>query len=151
MPTGSAALLALPGFHGRGARPHIGEWSAAIETARTMPDAELPPTTRRHVGPPPPRAWADKDPVAAARLVHAREALRELSDRVAVPVENLLTPDTVRRLMWQPPSAADIPAALGEMGARPWQVELTAPILRAAIEAARDGGPGTVPPTDELD
>lgn len=151
VPTGSAALLALPGFHGRGARPHLAEWTAALERARSMPDADLPPTSRRQEGPPPPRAWADKDPVAAARLTHVREALHELSDRVSVPVENLLTPDSVRRLMWQPPPSAEIPAALSDLGARQWQVDLTTPLLRAAIEAAEHGRDEPLPPTDPPD
>jgi ribonuclease D len=146
MPASAPALLALPGFHGRGARPHLPAWFAAIETARRLPEVELPPTTRRHEGPPPPRAWADKDPVAAARLARARAALKELGEQLDVPVENLLTPDSVRRLLWQPPAPAKVERVLGDLGARPWQIELTAPILVAAIE---DTG-ATAPAEDEV-
>lgn len=135
MPATPAALLALSGFHGRGARPHLAEWFGALEIARHMPEAELPPTARRQDGPPPPRAWADKDPAAAARLAHARDALRQLAEHLRVPVENLIAPDSVRRVMWQPP--ADVSTTLAELGARRWQVELVAPILATAIAEAK--------------
>jgi ribonuclease D len=134
MPTSSRALMAVSGFHGRGARPHLEEWARALETARALPEAELPPTSRRQEGPPPPRSWADKDPVAAARLATARQGLRELGEKLSVPVENLVAPDYVRRLMWQPPSPADVPGDLARLGARAWQIELSAPILASAIE-----------------
>jgi ribonuclease D len=78
--------------------------------------------------------WAQRDPIAAARLDRARTALKDLSEQVAVPVENLLTPDLVRRLMWQPPEGAGaLAAALSAAGARPWQVELTAGLLEDAL------------------
>jgi ribonuclease D len=50
-------------------------------------------------------------------------------------VENLLSPDTVRRVLWQPPGEDTdaIAARLTELGARPWQVELTAEVLADAI------------------
>jgi ribonuclease D len=134
MPTTPAGLIGLPAFHGRGARPHLARWFEAIETARKLPESELPPSARRNDGPPPPRAWADKDAAAAARLARAREALRELAEQLDLPVENLVTPDSVRRLLWQPPPTTDVAAALADLGARPWQVELVAPVLAAAIE-----------------
>ena len=139
MPTTPANLLGLSGFHGRGARAHLTEWFAALQRARQLPETDLPPTTRRQDGPPPPRAWADKDPAAAARLVHAREALRSLAEELSLPVENLIAPDSVRRVMWQPPS--DVPGALTELGARPWQVELAAPLLTSASAEGEAAAP----------
>ena len=53
-----------------------------------------------------------------------------LAAELDVPVENLLTPDYVRRLAWSPPdplSADSVDAALAELGARPWQRRLTVP------------------------
>jgi ribonuclease D len=51
-------------------------------------------------------------------------------------VENLVSPDAARRVLWSPPSdSAGIAAALAERGARPWQIELTTPVLRAALDA----------------
>ena len=49
-----------------------------------------------------------------------------------MPVENLLTPDVMRRLVWDPPAeltAGAVEARLIKLGARNWQAVLTAPIL----------------------
>lgn len=119
---------------------HQRRWLEAIREASALPDQELPDLARRNDAPPPARAWADRDPAAAARLVRARELLGALSEEHVIPVENLLTPDTVRRVLWQPPQpagqeleVADVAAALAAHGARPWQVDLVAPLLAEAI------------------
>ncbi len=103
LPRDRASLLGLKGFRGRGAERYAAQWLEALRIARELPDSELPPLAARYDGPPPPRAWADRDPVAAARLSAARGALATLSEQLDVPVENLLTPDFVRRLLWEPP------------------------------------------------
>jgi ribonuclease D len=73
-PTGDA-LAALPAFAGRGARRHLRDWEAAVTEALALPETALPATAIASDGPPPPRAWADKDPDAAARLAAARAGL----------------------------------------------------------------------------
>ena len=53
-----------------------------------------------------------------------------------MPVENLLTPDHLRRLAWRPPSVIDldtVTAALRELGAREWQIQQTAAVLTVAF------------------
>ncbi len=139
LPQDKASLLALRGFRGRGAERYVNQWVAALRTARALPESGLPPITARYDGPPPPRAWADRDPAAAARLTTARTALGELAERLEMPVENLLTPDYVRRVMWEPPDveaaalADEVAARLRALGAREWQVELTLAVLVEAI------------------
>lgn len=135
LPTDRAGLLGLRGFHGRGAERYASTWLTALTQASELPESELPQVAVRYDGPPPPRAWAEKDPVAAARLAQARTALHETAERLVVPVENLLTPDYVRRLLWRPPAAelGAVEETLADLGARPWQIELTAPILLAAL------------------
>jgi ribonuclease D len=111
-------------------------WLAAIRRAAEMPEDELPEQTPRGDGPPPVRAWAERDPVAAERLSVARAALATLSEELDVPVENLMTPDSVRRVLWRPPadvSADGVDDALADLGARPWQRELVGPILLDAL------------------
>ena len=132
-PQTAEALLALSTFRGPAARRQAPVWLQSLETARRVPDDELPPLSLAADGPPPPRAWADRDPDAAARLATAREAITALSVRVAVPVENLMTPDVVRRVLWQPPPAADLDDVLRAQGARPWQVELVRPLLLESL------------------
>ena len=146
LPRDRGALLALKGFRGRGAERYANQWVSALRTARGLAEDELPPLAARYDGPPPPRAWADRDPVAAARLARARADLKQLAESLTVPVENLLTPDYVRRLMWEPPVeevSGTLPelveARLTALGARRWQVELTRDLLVTAIVEARPG------------
>lgn len=132
------ALAALPGFGHRMGRRQLEQWQAAIDQARLIPERELPQPGPAFTGPPPPRAWADKDPVAAARLTAARASVSELAEQLNLPQENLITPDTVRRLCWAPPrdrTPEAVSAFLADAGARPWQVELTTPILTGALAA----------------
>jgi ribonuclease D len=119
----------------RPARRNARVWLDAIRRGTALPEGALPALTLPGSGPPPARAWADREPVAAARLAQAREELAAFSAERHVPVENLLTPDILRRVLWSPPadlSEASIAAALSALGARPWQVEITAPILARA-------------------
>jgi ribonuclease D len=139
MPTSTAALLDTPGFHGRGARRYADRWLAALERTRQLRDSELPPLTIRSDGPPAPRVWAERDPVAAMRLGTARLLVAAFAEERQVPVENLLTPDYLRRVLWKPPSAesaqmeAAVEAELAGFGARQWQIEIMAPMITEAI------------------
>ncbi|MER5962711.1 ribonuclease D [Streptomyces sp. NPDC002057] len=138
VPVNLTALTALPGFGHRMGRRQLEQWQAAVDRARALPESELPQPGQQVAGPPPPRAWADKDPVAAARLSAARAAVSELAEELNLPQENLITPDTVRRVCWEPPSPADadgVAAALTGHGARPWQVGLVTPLLVEALTA----------------
>ena len=143
LPTHRRALLKTQGFHGRGAERYASRWVLALQEAAELPEDELPARAPRGDGPPVPRAWAEKDPVAARRLSVARAALTELAEEHHLPVENVLTPDHVRRLLWTPPGtrhpsqlAEAVDQRLIEYGARAWQRELTVPLLTEAILAA---------------
>jgi len=139
LPTNGKLLLDTPGFHGRGARRYLDTWVEALKRARALPDSELPPLANRSDGPPQVRSWAERDPVAAARLSAARTAVAALSEERNVPIENLLTPDYMRRVLWSPPKVAeaDLEGAVGQelrrLGARQWQIDLMAPLISEAI------------------
>jgi ribonuclease D len=138
LPGNVHALAALNGFGHRVGRRQLEQWQAAVDRAKALPDAALPQPGQPVTGPPPPRAWADKDPVAAARLSAARAGVSALAEQLNMPQENLISPDTVRRLCWQPPAAADaasVAAALTGYGARAWQVEQVTPVLVTALAA----------------
>ncbi|MFD4861087.1 HRDC domain-containing protein [Streptomyces atratus] len=139
LPPNTQALTALPGFGHRMGRRQLEQWQAAIDRAKALPDAELPQPGQTLAGPPPPRAWADKDPAAAARLSAARAAVSGLAERLHMPQENLITPDTVRRVCWEPPknpTSDAIESALTGYGARRWQIEQVAPLLVRALMSA---------------
>ncbi|MEU7382056.1 MULTISPECIES: ribonuclease D [unclassified Streptomyces] len=140
VPANAHALAALNGFGHRTSRRQLEQWQSAVDRAKGLPESALPQQGQQVTGPPPPRAWADKDPVAAARLAAAKAGVSELAERLNMPQENLISPDTVRRLCWEPPQGADadaVGAALAGYGARPWQVEQVTPTLVKAL-AARD-------------
>ncbi|MDN4171451.1 ribonuclease D [Nocardioides sp. SOB77] len=140
MPLERSALLATKGFHGRGAERYANRWIAALREVAEMDEADLPARAPRGDGPPLPRAWAEKDPVAADRLQLAREAMTALAEEHGLPVENLLTPDYLRRTLWTPPATREpgelldaVAGVLQGYGARSWQVALSAPVLTRAI------------------
>ncbi|MBW1598891.1 ribonuclease D [Streptomyces sp. JJ38] len=135
------ALAQLPGFGNRNGRKQLQHWQSAVDRARALPESALPQPGQTPNGPPPPRAWADKDPAAAARLAAARAAVTAHAERLNLPQENLITPDTVRRLCWEPPAdrgPGAVASALRGYGARPWQIEQTLPLLTAALSASAD-------------
>jgi ribonuclease D len=141
MPDTKRGLASLREFNGRASRTEIDRWWAAIEAGRTTDD--LPVMRGNGDTLPPPRAWADRNPEADARLKTARAAIVALSEELSIPVENLLTPETLRRVAWTPPETLDsasIGAALAEWGARPWQIEATSQsIAQAFVEASQTG------------
>jgi ribonuclease D len=131
-----ADLVGLPVFGGRNQRRSAEIWLAALETARQIqdsPDEAEPPN-----GPPAPARWSRRKPEAAARLEAARAALAEVSKRVGVPTENLISPDLVRRLCWDWEAAPDPVETVEEFlragQARAWQRELVVAGLARALQ-----------------
>ncbi|MGH3313520.1 MAG: HRDC domain-containing protein [Streptomyces sp.] len=144
MPADARALSALPGYGHRMGRKQLDQWQAAVERARALPESALPQQSQAPNGPPPPRSWADKDPAAAARLTAARAAVTKRAEELRLPQENLLTPDTVRRVCWQPPQVLTEPevgSALRALGARAWQIEQTASLLTEALSTPAPADP----------
>ncbi|MEU1571549.1 ribonuclease D [Streptomyces collinus] len=138
LPANVQALAALNGFGHRVGKRQLEQWQAAVDRAKALSEAQLPQPGQSVTGPPPPRAWADKDPAAAARLSAARAGVSALAEQVGMPQENLITPDTVRRVCWEPPAVVDaesVASALAGHGARPWQVEQVTPVLVEALSA----------------
>jgi ribonuclease D len=152
-PTGRPQLDRISAFHARNARKHTARWQAAVLRARELDETELPEVAgaTTTTGPPPAHRWAERDPAAAARLTAAREAIGALSATHRVPVENLLTPDALRRLAWEPPDPATpaaIAATLTGLGARRWQAELTAGPVADAFAKAAETGPAETGPAE---
>ncbi|HMM95180.1 HRDC domain-containing protein [Phycicoccus sp.] len=128
---------ALPSGH-RAIKRYGRQWVEAVERAVTLPEDELPPRTLPSDGPPPPRVWADKNPVAAERLGATRTALTAFAAEHTIPVENVCSPDPLRRVVWSPPEQRDLDgfrAALAGLGVRRWQADIVAPMLVAAFDA----------------
>jgi ribonuclease D len=134
MPSSKRELAGLKEFTGRASRSEIDRWWNAIELGRTTDDLPVSRPAGDHV--PPIRAWADRNPEADVRYRLARERIAAYAEEHAIPVENVLTPELLRRVAWEPPVEADeaaIGAQLAAGGARPWQVEATAGLIAAAF------------------
>ncbi|MEO6821182.1 MAG: HRDC domain-containing protein, partial [Candidatus Nanopelagicales bacterium] len=153
----AAELARLPAFTGRGARRHLSVWTQALSAAQQLPDGELPSLGSAPDGPPPPRSWAERDPEAAARLASVRTAVATVAAAVTMPPENVVPTDALKRICWTPPPERDlatIEATLRQLGARPWQVELTGAAVQGALAAAASGtggrnpAPAPAPPPD---
>ena len=132
-PTSAAGLMSLRAFHGRGAEKYVRNWWSAIERALAIPEDELPEHSKKSDGPPPPKVWIVRNPLAHARLSHARAGLKAISEEWSIPIENLLTPDTLRRLCWEAPK--NVAPWLLARGTRKWQVSLLEGVLREALLA----------------
>jgi len=142
LPTSRDELLAIPAFTTKNAYPHAALWLAAIARARQLPETELPEATPKLDALPPPRIWPVRAPIASARLEAAKAAIAALALELSIPVENLLTPETLRRICWEPPgesatelSPGDVADFLRGRGARSWQIELISDLIARALLA----------------
>lgn len=130
-PSSKAALAAVKEFTGRASRTQLDRWWAAIEAGRVATPLPLERATGGDTLPPP-RAWIDRNPEADARLKAARPVVEHRAEELNMPTENLLTPEVLRRVAWNPPqpmTAASVGEALASLGARPWQIAQTAQLI----------------------
>lgn len=142
-PADAAALTRLPVFSGPRIRRTANTWLDALRAAAALPDDKLPaPAGPSGDGLPPPNRWAERDPVAAARLARVRAGLAAVAGTHTMPVENLLEPALSRRIAWSPPTPLTDQAvrdALAAGGARPWQQDLcTSALLTALVDLPPD-------------
>jgi ribonuclease D len=113
-------------------------WITAIEDALAVPSEELPPLKVKGDGLPQIKIWRERFPEKFIPLSHARAKLAEAAADRELPVENLLTPELMRKICWNyggnPTPTIDIARDLASWGARSWQIEITAPLLSAALD-----------------
>jgi ribonuclease D len=115
-------------------------WLDSIASAVALPEDQWPAMRTNADTLPPIKLWRDKFPEKFAPLSHARAAIELIAEENQIPVENLITPEHVRRVCWKPPvgatstlSVSEVESALSELGARQWQIDLVAPSLAAAL------------------
>jgi ribonuclease D len=121
-------------FVGRASRSYLDTWWAALQEAQNTRD--LPPLRLPLTGIPNHRVWANRFPDANARLLALKPAIVVIADKVKIPLENLLTPDYLRQLAWEPPAditTQSVAVFLSGLGAREWQVQLVSEDLAQAL------------------
>jgi ribonuclease D len=142
-PDSRGGLAGLKSFQGRASRKELDRWWMAVERGLTTDD--LPALRGTSTNLPPPRAWLDKAPDAHRRYVIARDLITRVATSLTIPLENVLTPDHLRRICWAPddessPNALD--SQLQSLGARRWQRDIVVPLLIEAFSEARQAGAG---------
>jgi ribonuclease D len=115
-------------------------WLESIADAVALPEDKWPQMRTNADTLPPIKLWRDKFPEKFAPLSHARAAIEVIATDNNIPVENLMTPEHVRRVCWSPPagstetlSTSAVVEALQKLGARQWQIDLVAPALALAL------------------
>ncbi|KQB85444.1 HRDC domain-containing protein [Corynebacterium oculi] len=132
-PARAGHLWQVPGYSRR-CDKHSQAWMRALRRVRDLDPAQYPeaPAPARI---PSHSRWPQVAPQAAAALAKAKEAFRLFSEETGTPVENLLRPKILRRVIWDAVEerrlhdAADLRAELEQRGARPWQRDLSAALL----------------------
>ena len=140
-PESKGALAGLKSFQGRASRKELDRWWQAVERGLTTDD--MPALRGPSTSLPPPRAWMDKAPDAHRRYVIAKDLITRVAESLTIPLENVLTPDHLRKVCWAPddersPHALD--AQLQNLGARRWQRDIVVPLLIEAFAEARQVG-----------
>ena len=132
--TKESELKTLSFMHLRNVKRHSEVWIAAAVRAHNLPADELPALKLPVTGPPAPRNWEARNPQAWKRLEFARSQLSAIAEKLGLPIENLMTPETIRKVLWTPPESPDeLRRTLSEFNARPWQIDIVFPILETAI------------------
>jgi ribonuclease D len=134
LPTTKRELAAIKEFTGRASRSQLDRWFEAIQRGMTTDD--LPVVRPQTDTLPPPRVWAEKNPEADGRFKRARKDVTEVATELDIPLENLLTPDYLRRVAWTPPdpiTGEAVGEALAALGARRWQVDAIAQVIADAF------------------
>ena len=120
---------------------NIDTWLTVILQSATIPEDQWPPL-RSHSdnSMPPVKLWRDRFPDKYAPLTHARATIELRAQELSIPLENLITPDYIKRLCWEPPlgatetlSESAVREKLASLGARPWQIEIVAPLIALAL------------------
>lgn len=134
-PTTRSELAKNPDFQGRASRSLLSTWWQAIQESQDL-EISAEPLDKSN-GIPNHKSWERRFPDAHKRLERLRPVVQKLASELNLPTENLLTPDYLRRVAFEP--LDDIAGQLRSYGARPWQIGLvTGPILECLNQSESD-------------
>lgn len=136
LPRTRGQLAGFDKFTGKASRTELDRWWQAVTEGVNDPQ----PPQREHSGSavPHPKNWERKRPEAHLRLQVAKPAIADTAERLRLPTENLLTPSLLRQVAWDGTASttAEVANELAGLGAREWQIEITAPIIAEAFAAS---------------
>lgn len=131
-PKSRSELASNKEFQGRASRTLLSVWWDAIARSQEL-DISLEPADRGN-GIPNHKSWERRFPDAHHRLESVRPLVLSLATELDIPIENLLTPDFLRRVCFEP--QADVAEQLRSLGARQWQVELVTEVIQMGLQQA---------------
>ncbi len=112
-------------------KENLETWLSAVATAVALPESEYPEMRAAGDSMPPTKIWKERFPDKYAPFTHARAAVETRATELNIPVENLISPDVIRKLVWR--SSSDVAKDALELGARPWQIAEIADLVTAAL------------------
>ncbi len=112
-------------------KENLNIWLAAIASAVALPESDYPEMRAAGDSMPPTKIWKERFPEKYAPFTHARAAVELRAAELNIPVENLISPDVIRKLVWK--LSTDVARDALELGARPWQVAEIAELVSAAL------------------
>jgi ribonuclease D len=124
-------------------RTHLKTWWKVLSGVYEMDQSHWPDMRARGEGLPPPKIWRDKYPIAYIHYQHARVLLTEIATGLDLPLENLLTPELVKKVIFDEGNECTylnseecrtkVSEVLKQGNARKWQIELTLDALAQAL------------------
>jgi len=112
-------------------KENLETWLAAISEAVALSENDYPEMRAAGDSMPPTKIWKERFPEKYAPYTHARAAVEARALELDIPVENLISPDVIRKLVWK--LSDDVAKDAIELGARPWQVAEIAELVTAAM------------------
>ncbi len=131
-PKSRGELAANKEFQGRASRTMLSVWWDAITRSNQL-EINIEPAERGN-GIPNHKSWERRFPEAHHRLEVVRPLVIAAATELQIPVENLLTPDYLRRVCFEPHD--DIAAQLRSYGARNWQIEAVTEVIQKGLLVA---------------
>lgn len=128
-PKSRSELASNKEFQGRASRTLLSTWWDAIAKAGEL-EISLEQTEKGN-GIPNHKSWERRFPEAHHRLEVVRPLVQALAVELNIPVENLLTPDYLRRVCFEPQE--DVAAQLQSYGARKWQIDLVTELIQKGL------------------
>lgn len=136
LPKSKSELAAMKTFNGRGSRTYLDIWWQALSEGNST--RELVEVRVKSEALPHHRNWPSKFPEANARLVASKAVVADLSQQLAIPPENLISPEALRQICFNPPVklvTQEVTQLLASRSVRKWQIELLAPLLVQTLSA----------------
>jgi ribonuclease D len=136
MPKSRSELATLKTFSGKASRTFLDTWWDAFMLGNTTKDiVEL---RAKATGIPNHRNWPMKFPEAHARLLASKAVLISISEELQIPQENILNPEVLRSICFEPPaeiSKSSVTEHLLAKGVRAWQIAVVVDQLATTLKA----------------